>query len=364
MRLLAEGQPLVSPNQVGIARYCREVFSRLVSAHGVGVDFWVRQALEPGKPEMPQGCGVVVMQPWRAGLWNRVTGRVRRTLREITMPRYDFYHSTFYGVCPRRGMREVTLVLDMTTELLPDLCGEWGRHQCEIKARALHDAEVCFAISQATAHELAALYPDTAKKIVVTPLGSEHLLSDAAGGADSVAKERFVLFVGQRGMYKNDKVLWHAAADPHWPKGLRIRVAGPKFSDDEEQLLRQLGVQGLIDHVGRVSDDELRRLYKQTLAFIFPSLSEGFGLPLLEAQGLGAPVACSNIPVFHEVAGDAAVFFDPRRSDALAQVIAGLDGSPERRDALIASGRINAPRYTWAACAEKTLAAYKKLVHE
>jgi glycosyltransferase involved in cell wall biosynthesis len=94
----------------------------------------------------------------------------------------------------------------------------------------------------------------------------------------------------------------------------------------------------------------------------FPSLVEGFGLPVLEAMVRGVPVACSDIPVLREVAGDAAAFFDPLDAGSIARVLQQLLGDEDARQRLSASGRAHAARFTWRATAEGTLRCYERAI--
>jgi glycosyltransferase involved in cell wall biosynthesis len=108
-----------------------------------------------------------------------------------------------------------------------------------------------------------------------------------------------------------------------------------------------------------VPNDELEGLYRSSTCFVFPSLYEGFGLPVLEAMTRGVPVACSNRGALAEVADDAALMFDPEQPRSIAAAIERLLRDPEERERLSGAGRANAARFSWAETARKTLESYE-----
>ena len=112
------------------------------------------------------------------------------------------------------------------------------------------------------------------------------------------------------------------------------------------------------EYHGRLSDDALCALYNRAFCFVYPSDSEGFGLPLLEAMRAGCPVVCSNLTVFPEVAGNAALFADHQTGAAYAQQMVRLS-DPDLRAEMIARGLERVRLFTWENCFNKTLDAYK-----
>jgi glycosyltransferase involved in cell wall biosynthesis len=115
-----------------------------------------------------------------------------------------------------------------------------------------------------------------------------------------------------------------------------------------------------VESLGRVSLDELASLYRRAATLVFPSLYEGFGLPVLEAMARGVPVATSDRASLPEVAGDAALLFDPERPAEIAAAIESLLADPARAERLRAAGRERAARFSWRAAAEATLATYRR----
>ncbi|MBX5441077.1 MAG: glycosyltransferase family 4 protein, partial [Solirubrobacteraceae bacterium] len=133
------------------------------------------------------------------------------------------------------------------------------------------------------------------------------------------------------------------------------------FHDDALAAdVARLGIAGDVRMLGWVDDAELEGLYAEAAVFVFPSLYEGFGLPVLEAMARGVPVACSDRGALREVAGDAARVFDPERPRAIADAIEAILADPALADRLRAAGREQAARFTWPKAAQGVLAGYER----
>jgi glycosyltransferase involved in cell wall biosynthesis len=159
--------------------------------------------------------------------------------------------------------------------------------------------------------------------------------------------KNYYLHVGARRPHKNVQQLVRVLA------GLRaddvlilVGSADQRWADPTMELARELGVASRILTFGKVSEPELAALYRRARAFLYPSLVEGFGLPLLEAMAAGAPVVASDIPVFREVAGDAAVFVPPADTSAWVGAIRGIDDA-EHRATMIDAGQRRVAAATW-----------------
>ncbi|MEW6554105.1 MAG: glycosyltransferase family 1 protein [Actinomycetota bacterium] len=122
---------------------------------------------------------------------------------------------------------------------------------------------------------------------------------------------------------------------------------------------RRCGMEERVKHVPYVSEEELLLLYNACGLFVYPSLYEGFGLPVIEAMACGAPVACSNTTSIPEVAGDAAAYFDPESTGEMAAAIREVMGDASLRDRLSRAGMERAATFSWRKAAEETLAVFK-----
>jgi glycosyltransferase involved in cell wall biosynthesis len=128
------------------------------------------------------------------------------------------------------------------------------------------------------------------------------------------------------------------------------------------RLASRLGVLERVRFCGSAYGAELVQLLHGAIALIFPSLVEGFGLPVLEAMALGTPVVVSDVPALREVAGDAALVFDPYRPESLAAALTSVLDDERLGSRMSAAGRARARQFAWARTAEQTLAAYERVL--
>lgn len=225
--------------------------------------------------------------------------------------------------------------------------------------RAITDADHICSVSDATRDELvrSGVAP---RKITVTRLGVDRRFSppDSSDVRRVRGKydlsDEFVLYMGAINVRKNVAVLVSALADMASPPTLVLvgpnghEMAGIGRSDEVCHR-----------HLGFVEDADLAALLGGASALVFPSLIEGFGLPLLEAMAVGVPVVASDIPVFREVGGDAPFYFDPSDGRALAAHLERLLGDSDLRGERGERGQALAAAYTWPECAASTMEAYE-----
>lgn len=192
----------------------------------------------------------------------------------------------------------------------------------------------------------------------VVPLGCDHLaeiLPDLSTlETFGLTPDSYVLALGNLAPHKNLIMLMRAAA-ARGPDAPPLVIAGggnPRVFQDAGLALPD-GVRLL----GRVSDPQLRMLYKSARMFVFPSLTEGFGLPPLEAMTLECPVIATSAAAVPEICGDAALLVDPRDEAGWTQAMVALAGDAVRRSDLVARGRVRAARFTWRRSALELLAA-------
>jgi glycosyltransferase involved in cell wall biosynthesis len=168
--------------------------------------------------------------------------------------------------------------------------------------------------------------------------------------------ERYFLFVGTLQPRKNVPTLLRAFAMARGRFGsdVALALAGPagRGAAGLKALAGQLGIGDSVHWLGYVSEEDRPGLYAAAAAFVFPSLYEGFGLPVVEAMAWGTPVITSNVSSLPEVAGDAGILVDPRDANALAEAMARVLEDRSFAARLVAAGRVQAARFRWDACAE------------
>jgi glycosyltransferase involved in cell wall biosynthesis len=361
MRVLLGAEAFQNAHQRGIQRYFREMVSRLP------LDIELTAALRAGpRAPLPARARVarvdlrlnsVLPRPFRPSAGRLLAPLERRLARSC-----DVYHATYYTRSPLPALPAVLTVYDMIAEQLPEHFSPAALNQetCR-KRQAILAARRIIAISQDAARALVSLYPAVAGRTVVIPLGHEHALpgADQRPAPSPLSGSPCALFVGDRAGYKNFRLLLDAAAAAGWPSSVRLAVVGAPWGENERRAI-QGRLEHRIMHLGRVDDGQLRCLYAAAMCVIVPSRAEGFGLPIIEAQAAGAPVVCSDIPIFREVAAGGALYFDPSNPQSLAAALNAVC-NPAMADGLRAAGRANLPRFTWSKCAQRTAEVYREI---
>ena len=213
------------------------------------------------------------------------------------------------------------------------------------KRRMAKNAAAIIVPSRFTADELMALYQIPAGKIHVVHHGGPGWRLERK----NVVPHQF-LFVGGRNFYKNFFLVLQAMTKV--PESTLL-AAGAPFDPREQALISQLGLSNRVRTI-YASEEELPQLYASSAAFIFPSLMEGFGLPVLEAFAAGCPALLADIPVFREIAGDTALYFDPGSPVALSQAMQVLMTQKNDFDF-----QKQLAHFSWEKCAAETLEVYK-----
>ncbi len=229
------------------------------------------------------------------------------------------------------------------------------RRRFEDQARhaAAHSSHI-IAVSQFTANQVAEYLDFPQDRIHVVP----HGVHPEPNVAPLESRQPAILTVGAVQKRKNTARLIEAftALESPW----ELWIAG-SLGFEAEEMLKAAKTNPRIRLLGYVSDEELRRLCQQAAIFAFPSLDEGFGMPVLEAMAHGLPVLTSNRSSLPEVAGAAALLVDPFQTDAIAEGLRQLT-DPALRQELTQRGQERIKLFTWANAAQKTFAVYAKAV--
>ncbi|MDQ3000449.1 MAG: glycosyltransferase family 4 protein [Fibrobacterota bacterium] len=272
----------------------------------------------------------------------------------------DILHQTYYSdIFPDFKGKRIVNVYDMSYELLPDMFPV-GFRAVSDKRKSMERADGIIAISESTRRDLIDLWKVPEEKIKTIHLGNSLTLDP---GPAQLVKEPYILYVGQRVPHKNFGALLKA-----YGRTRRIHEAfrlvcfgGSPLSLEEHEEARSLGVEGRISQMTG-PDTMLANLYGHASALAYPSFYEGFGLPIVEAMGYGCPVVASRTSSLPEVAGAAALYFDPKEPGELALRLEKALYDAETTRILSAAGRERSRLFTWDACAERTMAYYGELL--
>jgi glycosyltransferase involved in cell wall biosynthesis len=220
-----------------------------------------------------------------------------------------------------------------------------------------HRSRRLIAVSEATRDDLVAFYRLPPEKIAVVPHGVDERMFDVAGRR---APEPFLLCVSTLHPHKNlGRLLGAFAGLRRARPEFRLVLAGLKgfATRAVEERIAELGLGQAVRLTGWLPRQELYELFRTAWAFVYPSTFEGFGMPVLEAMAAGVPTACSDIRPLREVAGDAALRFDPLDDLALSESLLRLVSDPAERARLSTAGPERARRFSWRRAAAATLAA-------
>jgi glycosyltransferase involved in cell wall biosynthesis len=303
---------------------------------------------------------------------------------------FTFLHFPAHMDAPAWSVKPFVLtVLDLIPLVLKDLYRanrpSWRFTFARwLELRAIRQALVLLAISETTAKDLERVLGISRERIVVTPLGVdqrffevERLRSAAHEDARRAFRSRLgipgqreiVLYVGGHDERKNITALV-AIASGAVRQAQRVGriapvlvLAGRVHSDAEKRrladALRRYDLEHDTVNLGFVSDEDLLTLYAESSVFLFPSLYEGFGLPVLEALAAGVPVVSSNTSAMPEVLGTCGELFDPRDIEAGVRALVAMLEDPTRRADLRVRGRERAQLFTWEKTGRTTLEAYR-----
>jgi glycosyltransferase involved in cell wall biosynthesis len=364
MNILYDHQVFSIAHFGGIARYFVELISHLSSFPDVHARILApinRSPCLSAQNKRAPHLGVDLARV--PGLPDRVVRPLNRFLArgyaKIIAP--DIVHETGYwpGSIAPRSARIVATVHDTIPERVPHLFPNL-RFEHQLRQQAIDRAHHVICVSQSTRSDLLEFFDVDPARVSVVLLGSS--ISPPAAGPMDLGKP-YLLHVGARYTYKNFDGLIDAfgKAGLHHTHKL-VNFSSKPWRDDELQKIKRAGIplESMLQVTG--DDNSLARYYAGADALVLPSMYEGFGIPLLEAMRCGCPIATSKISSMPEVAGDAAIYFEPKDTDSIAQALVEIASSPTLRKRLSANGLVRARQFSWERCAEQTYAIYKEVV--
>ncbi len=301
--------------------------------------------------------------PRTAKLRDFLNGKITKWGVKAIKP--DIIHETYYRMDDynyKRSKRVLT-VHDMIHEKYPHYY--LNDKTSEKKASAVKRADHVLCVSENTKKDLIEILKVPQKKITVVYHGTSFKPNSYAGSFSSRKSRRpYILYVGWRGHYKNFKrFLCAYSLASRLNNHFDLVCFGDKnISHKEKQLIRSMKLDNERIEFTNGEDKTLVDYYCGASAFIFPSIYEGFGIPLLEAMSCHCPIACSNIKCFKEIAGDAAEYFDPFNTDSIADAIQRIVYSSYRRKELIKLGNDRVKLFSWEKAAAKIGEIYHKIL--
>jgi glycosyltransferase involved in cell wall biosynthesis len=271
----------------------------------------------------------------------------------------DLLHSTSGSlITPPRNTREVVTLHDLAVVRFPHRFRRWHRMSAQARLKKLHRADRIICVSKFTADEAMSLLDLPSRKLEVIYNGADALPLDGATGAAAVPElpTEFLLFVGSLEPGKNLSLLKQMYSLPQNSGSTLppLVIVGARWAGVTTEGTRPKNW----IYLGTQPDDVLALAYRKARALLFPSIYEGFGLPVVEAQSLGCPVVCSPVASLPEVAGKGALVVPLTPIDYLTAV-SRLEHDPDLRNNLIQEGISNIARFSWRRCANDTVGVYK-----
>lgn len=373
MRVAIDVSPAVH-HRAGLGRYAQELTAALLDAPSEHeyVAFYHQRAgaqVDPPLDRLPHLTTSLSVKPWRMrALLGHLTGLAEDRL----LPGIDLFHATDHLLPRLNRVKTVFTLHDLIFRLYPETHKPLNRwFLTRAMPQFLRSANAVIAVSKNTKRDAVRFYDLDEAKIHVIYEGVNPRFCPAP--AEDVARvrrthglpERFILSLGTFEPRKNLTVLLEAYQHLlDQGSELRLVIAGKKgwLYRGFFERLHDLGLEDQLVFPGFVPEADLPALYSAAEMFVFPSLYEGFGLPVLEAMACGTAVVSSNAASLPEVAGDAALMVDPHSVGDLVQAISTLSENENLRQELEAKGQRQAKKFSWEKTARETLDVYQSVL--
>jgi glycosyltransferase involved in cell wall biosynthesis len=342
----------------GIGRYVRELVTALAKCDD-STDYRLFVAGAGTLPDRPgqnfHWKQARLSAEWFARLWHRVR---LPALIELWTGRLDIFHATDFVLPPTRA-RSVLTVHDLSFVRTPEVTAPALKRYLDVVVpRSVRRADHVLADSKATRDDLIALYNTPPDKVSVLYSGvnaayhpvRDQAVRDRIRTKYQIGERSFILSVGAPHPRKNyDRLI--AAAERI---GAHVVIAGGRRPPPSTST---------VSYLGFVDEADLPALYSAAAVMAFPSLYEGFGLPVLEAMACGTPTVTSNNSSLIEVGGDSSLLVDPLSIDSIAQALQLALTDDSQRAQMIARGFRHAAAFTWETAADQLLSVYRLLTH-
>jgi len=375
MRICIDASPAVH-HRAGLGRYAQELATALldIDSENDYVAFYNRPSdahVDPPLDRLPHLTTNLPAKPWRM---SALVAHFARISQDRLFPGIDLFHATDHLLPRLTRLKSVFTLHDLVFRFYPHTHKPLNRWFLTLMMpRFLKAADAVIAVSESTKRDAIRIYGIDEGKVTVIYEGVSQHFRRASPEAISAARhkyslpDQFLLSVGTIEPRKNLTSLleaYHTLKSEGLPLGLVIVGKKGWLYSGFFNRMHELGLDSAVAFPGFVPDEDLPALYSAADLFVFPSLYEGFGLPVLESLACGTPVVASNASSLPEVAGEAAILVDPRSVEALVRAVKDVLGNRELREDLRERGPKQAARFNWQRAARETLAVYTSLAGE
>jgi glycosyltransferase involved in cell wall biosynthesis len=289
----------------------------------------------------------------------------RQAVKRLKKGRFDVFHPTYYNpyFLDHVGDKKIVVTVhDMIYEIFGMKERYSSYSMLDAKKELIRRSDKVIAISASTKRDILKFIEVPSEKIEVIYHGVDKETKKYSDDFMKLPTARFFLFVGKREGYKNFSFMLDSIAPLLRECGAGLICAGGgAFSREELIQIEKLRLKQQVHFFPSLSDDQLSFLYQKAVALIYPSLYEGFGMPLLEAARNRCPVITSNSSSLPEVGGDAVLYFNAGDADGLLQSAEDILYEPALRDEQIQKGLARANEFSWDKTFEQTKSLYRSL---
>jgi glycosyltransferase involved in cell wall biosynthesis len=306
-----------------------------------------------------------VYQTWSKFFPENALKNQKLTIESLQRESFDLFHPTDvddYFLRYLKGRPFVITVHDMIDEYFPEYSFHvHSTYKTSVKENLIRKASGIIAVSESTKKNIIDRFDIDGSKIKVIYHGVSDFDRDQTM-PDRIVQEKYFLYVGKRTHYKNFYFFLQCIQsllldDP----SLKVVCAGSPFNKTELDYFLDLGITGNILYID-ANDIKLSNLYRHAVAFVYPSLYEGFGMPVLEAFRNGCPIILSNTSSLPEVAGNAGLYFDPKDINSVKTAVYQVLQDERLRQELIRKGFERMKLFSWKKTVEETISFYNTLI--
>jgi glycosyltransferase involved in cell wall biosynthesis len=276
----------------------------------------------------------------------------------------NILHETYYRMNPYSFNKSACVITmhDMVYEKYPHFFP--NNITSKQKKLAVERADHIICVSNNTKNDLIQILGVSPEKITVVYHGSSLSPVIQKESTQKIRSKPYIFFVGRRPLYKNFKHLLHAySLSDNLRKDFDIVCfGGERVCDEEKKVILDLCLNLNCIKFVNGNDELLAKYYRNAAVFVYPSLYEGFGIPLLESMSCSCPIACSNSSCFSEIAGEAAEFFDPSNTENIINAIHRVVYSTYRAKELVGLGEKRLKLFSWDKAATQTADVYKSIL--
>ncbi|MFB9079875.1 glycosyltransferase family 4 protein [Flavobacterium procerum] len=372
MKIILDSQAFDMQQYGGISRYYTEIFSVLSQQKDIRIEIplgythnvYFNESILHKNKKSVAALWLYLLEKAGLSIRKKIKKLNRTETKKLLLKQdFDVFVPTYYDSYFLEDLRNKPFVLtvyDMIHELLPQYFSDASK-MAEKKLFLIEKATRIIAVSENTKKDILKFYPHIDEsKIDVVYHGSSIKINE---NIKNDLPENYILYVGSRENYKNFDFLVQALKEilQQNPELHLVCAGGKEFSKTEIEFVKSLNLENQI--IQKDFDEEaLGSFYKNAKCFVFPSLYEGFGIPVLESMACGCPVVLGNHSSFPEVAGDAGVYFDINDNKDLTVKINELLQNPALQNEYATKGLQQIQKFNWEDAAKECLNVYKKAI--